>query len=81
MLPAGLSITQAETESDIGQVRELFIEYAQSLGFSLWFQNFDKELTGLPGEYSPPKGRLLVAEYQGQLAGCVALRPKEDGIC
>jgi len=81
MLPAGLSITQAETESDIGQVRELFIEYAQSLGFSLCFQNFDQELAGLPGDYSPPDGRLLLANVEGELAGCVAMHKLDPGIC
>ena len=52
--------------AQIAQARELFLEYAQSLGFSLCFQNFDKELAGLPGEYAPPEGRLLLAEYEGQ---------------
>jgi len=63
------------------QARELFLEYAASLGFSLCFQNFDQELAGLPGEYAPPEGRLLLAEYEGQLAGCVALHKLEPGIC
>src|SRR5208283_578301 len=77
----GPSLAQAETSSQIAQARELFLEYAQSLGFSLCFQNFDKEMAGLPGDYAPPEGRLLLAEYQGQLAGCVALHRLEDGIC
>ena len=77
----GFSIFQAQSPAEIAQARELFVEYAQSLGFSLCFQNFDQELAGLPGDYSPPKGSLLLAEYQGRLAGCVALRPKESGIC
>jgi ribosomal protein S18 acetylase RimI-like enzyme len=75
------SLAQAETPVQIAQCRELFLEYAQSLGFSLCFQNFDKELAGLPGDYSPPDGRLLLAEYDGQLAGCVALHKLEPGIC
>ncbi len=57
------------------------MEYANSLGFSLCFQSFDKELAGLPGDYSPPDGRLLLAEYEGQLAGCVALHRLEPEIC
>jgi putative acetyltransferase len=72
---------QAESPSQIAQARELFLEYAQSLGFSLCFQNFDKELAGLPGDYAPPRGRLLLVEYESQLAGCVALHPWETGIC
>ena len=78
---SGLSILQAESSSQIAQVRELFLEYAQSLGFSLCFQNFDKELAGLPGDYAPPEGRLLLAEFEGDLAGCVALHKLEPGIC
>jgi len=76
-----LSIAQAETPAQIAHVRELFLEYAQSLGFSLCFQSFDAELAGLPGDYAPPGGRLLLATYEGQLAGCVALHPLESQIC
>jgi putative acetyltransferase len=77
----GLAMFQAEFPTQIAQARELFLEYAQSLGFSLCFQNFDKELAGLPGDYAPPEGRLLLVEYEGQLAGCVALHKLEPGIC
>ena len=77
----GLSILQVKSPEQIAQVRELFLEYAQSLGFSLCFQNFDKELAGLPGDYAPPEGRLLLAEFDGQLAGCVALHKFEAKIC
>src|SRR5246127_325562 len=78
---AGLSMTQASTPAQIAQVRELFLEYASSLGFSLCFQNFDQELAGLPGDYSPPDGRLLLALYEGELAGCVALHKLQSEIC
>ncbi len=82
----GLTFAQAETPAQIAQARELFLEYAQSLGFSLCFQNFDQELASLPGDYAPPNGRLLLAEYEGRLAGCVALHQltsgaAEDGVC
>jgi len=72
---------QVESPAQIAQARELFLEYAQSLGFSLCFQNFDKELANLPGDYAPPEGRLLLAEYDGQLAACVALHKLEPDIC
>jgi putative acetyltransferase len=77
----GLSIFQAESPAQIAQTRELFLEYAQSLGFSLCFQNFDKELAELPGDYAPPEGRLLLAECEAQLAACVALHKSGQGIC
>src|SRR5882724_5511634 len=78
---APLQFIGVQSAAQIAQARELFLEYAQSLGFSLCFQNFDKELAALPGDYAPPDGRLLLAEYEGQLAGCVALHKLEPGVC
>ena len=72
---------QAESATQIAQARGLFLEYAKSLNFDLCFQSFDKELAGLPGDYAPPDGRLLLAEYQGQLAGCVALHKLDAQVC
>src|SRR3984957_593768 len=77
----GLSLAQAESRVQIAQARELFLEYAQSLGFSLCFQNFDQELAGLPGDYAPPHGRLLLAEYESQIAADVALHKFDTAVC
>jgi putative acetyltransferase len=77
----GLSVFQAESPTRIAQACELFREYAQSLGFSLCFQNFEEELAGLPGDYAPPHGRLLLAEYEDKLAACVALHKLDSRIC
>jgi putative acetyltransferase len=76
-----LAVLQAQTSTQISQARELFLEYAKSLGFSLCFQNFDRELAELPGDYAPPEGRLLLAEHEGSVAGCVALHRLGDDIC
>jgi ribosomal protein S18 acetylase RimI-like enzyme len=76
-----LQIAQAEYPAQIAQASELFLEYAQSLGFSLCFQGFDQELANLPGDYAPPDGRLLLAHYDNQLAASVALHKLEPGIC
>jgi len=75
------SIAQAQSQKDVAQARELFLEYAKSLGFSLCFQNFDQELANLPGDYSPPDGRLLLARLGDEIAGCVAMHKLEDDIC
>jgi len=77
----GFDLRQAESLEEIVSIRELFLEYANSLGFSLCFQSFDQELASLPGDYAPPRGRLLLATDQGVAAGCVALHPLGDGIC
>jgi putative acetyltransferase len=78
---AEFALVGAESPAQVAQARELFLEYAQSLGVNLCFQNFAEELTRLPGHYAPPGGRLLLAEYEGQLAGCAALHEWEPGIC
>jgi putative acetyltransferase len=76
-----LVFLQATSPVQLAQARELFLEYAQSLGFSLCFQNFDKELAELPGDYVPPEGRLLLAEFEGQIAACVALHKLDSTTC
>lgn len=76
-----LEIIPAVSPERIEQVRELFLEYADSLGFSLCFQGFDDELKNLPGSYAPPRGRLLLACDNRIPAGCVALRSLGDNIC
>lgn len=76
-----LQIVEVYAGNDLQIVRGLFEEYAASLGISLDFQNFDEELAMLPGEYAPPTGRLLLAFWQGQAAGCVALRKLSERVC
>jgi len=76
-----MTIVEAKSAEQIAQARELFLEYAKSLGFSLCFQSFDTELAELPGDYAPPQGRLLLAEDNGQPAGCVALHCLEPAVC
>ncbi len=63
---------------ELDAVRTIFREYADSLGIDLHFQNFDAELAQLPGEYAAPRGHLLLAEVDGAIAGCCALRPLDS---
>ncbi len=64
-----------ELPVDFEPVRTIFREYAQSLRVDLCFQDFEHELATLPGEYTAPRGTLLVAKVDGKPAGCCALRP------
>jgi len=69
-----VEISAARAAEDIASIGELFREYAASIGVDLEYQGFSSELAGLPGQYAPPSGDLLVARVNGAAAGCVALR-------
>ena len=76
-----LRINFAESQSDFDISRLLFLEYAETLGFSLCFQGFDEELENLPGKYATPKGCILLAWDKLDCGGCVGLRPLNDTVC
>src|SRR5215470_11150728 len=80
---AAATIRQATTPRDLEFARALFVEYAQWLAVDLCFQGFEAEVATLPGEYAPPRGRLLLAGAPGAAFACAALRPlaEESGCC
>lgn len=67
--------------ADLETIRRLFQEYEHHIGVDLCFQGFAAELAGLPGEYAPPTGLLLLATEKGEAAGCVAARRWSDDSC
>jgi ribosomal protein S18 acetylase RimI-like enzyme len=76
-----VTVVPAGSDHDLEETRTLFEEYAASLGFDLDFQGFDEEMAGLPGDYAPPTGCILLARCAGDAVGCVALRELESAVC
>src|SRR5688500_6097530 len=76
-----MQLIQATSEAEVQEVRKLFEEYHEWLGLNLCFQNFEGELASLPGDYVPPDGRLMLAIEGDEVAGYIALRKLDDGIC
>ena len=74
-------IVEADSPSHLADIRELFTEYAESLGIDLGFQGFDRELAELPGAYARPQGCLLLGLDADHTLGCVAVRPLDQDIC
>ena len=82
MSEATFQIGQARSQDDLRAAAALFEAYAASLDVDLSYQGFAAELAGLPGQYAPPSGALLLArDRAGAAAGCVALRPMAEAGC
>jgi putative acetyltransferase len=78
---ATITIAAPGDRLDHDAVKALFVEYAESLGFSLAYQSFESELASFPGKYAPPTGALLLARADGAAVGAVGLRQLEPTIC
>src|SRR5262245_34545542 len=71
-------VAPARSKAELEDVRVMFREYSELVAEALCFQNYDRELADLPGEYAPPGGELLIArDAQGAL-GCVGLRRHDE---
>ena len=83
-----LTIAQVKTKAEIAAMQELIREFT-AWAFTLetdsdeapTFEGLEDELATLPGEYAPPGGRLLLAKYDGQPAGCIALKRHDSTTC
>ena len=74
-----VSIRVAEFPTDAAIVRRLLGAYTAEIGMDPTMIGVTEELACLPGPYSGPKGFVLLAEAEGNVVGCVAIRPMEDG--
>ena len=72
----------ATTDQQIEDIGIVFREYYEELlKVDTCFEDFEKELEELPGEYSEPDGTLILAIEADAVAGCVALRKIDMEIC
>jgi putative acetyltransferase len=76
-----IKVVTIEDSELVVRAKELIQEYASSLGLALSFQDFEQEIVTFPAQYSQPHGRLLVAQYEDKIVGCVGLRDLGHGIC
>lgn len=76
-----IELIEAGSDREYAETRGLFEAYAHSLEFDLGFQGFAEELAGLPGDYAPPRGCILLAREAARPVGCVALRPLDAESC
>ena len=63
------------------QIRELIIEYTNSLGRDLSFQDLSGELADIAAKYTPPAGELIAAAEEGRVLGMAAYHRHSDSRC
>jgi len=87
-----LTVAQVVTAEQVKKTQTLFAEYFEFLRTDVDtdvddldevvpMAGFREEMAGLPGKYAPPDGRLLLAELDGQAAGCVAFYKLDEATC
>jgi len=76
--PPPITLFTPASAADLEATRAIFLEYADSLHVDLAFQDFSQELADLPGDYAPPRGKILLAQVEDSIAGCCALRPLDN---
>lgn len=71
-----------EEGEELNCIRTLFREYENELDADICFQSFEAELKDPLKKYGPPAGDLVLACWNDETAGCIALsRLKEEGVC
>jgi len=76
-----VKICEGQFPEHLDVIRDMFREYANTLGIDLAFQDFASELASLPGKYAAPHGRILLAVKNEEVVGCVAMRPLDQNVC
>lgn len=87
----GITLTRAEGAADMAVMAGLMRDYlvwhhARYAAFRAeterYFDHkgYQAEIDGLPGDYAPPRGCILLARQGGAALGCVALRDRGEGI-
>ena len=86
-----LKIYPVETNKDIENARKLFEEYADFVKELMgkyshsWadyhYHKILNEAQSIPEEYIHPKGCLLLAKYQDEITGCIAISEIETDLC
>src|SRR5690606_15688313 len=62
-------------------VLSIWREFIANSPVNLDYQNNEAEFANLPGKYAAPKGCILLADQNGEIEGCIALREVNADIC
>jgi hypothetical protein len=73
-------ITEEGPEPDM--LPQLFRDYEKEPDENIRFQGFEAELKDPLKKYGPPSGDLILAYWNDEVAGCIAITQMKDvGVC
>ena len=89
---SSIEIIHATTQEQLDEVRDLILTFlkwhlqrhtddAELINEYFDEKDFEQELATLPGKYAKPGGSLLLALYNNQVVGCVALKKIDNDSC
>lgn len=77
-----ITLHAAHTPELLDVARELCREYAAAPHVAIRWPDSERDIAGLPGEYAPPKGSILVAKDADRPIGFGCIRQlDEPGVC
>ena len=74
-------VRRALFPADRAAILDIWREYVASPAADLSFQDNEREFADLPGKYAGPGGGVLLADRNGAIEGCIAMRRVDDRIC
>ncbi|WP_174274760.1 GNAT family N-acetyltransferase [Sphingomonas bacterium] len=74
-------IRHAIFPDDTASVLSIWREFIANSPVNLDYQGYDADFANLPGKYAAPNGRVLLADRDGEIEGCIALREVSIAIC
>jgi putative acetyltransferase len=74
-------IRHAIFPQDTASVRGIWHEFIANSPVNLDYQGNEAEFANLPGKYAAPRGCILLADRNGEIEGCIAMREVSPEIC
>jgi GNAT superfamily N-acetyltransferase len=74
-------IRHAIFPDDEASVLSIWREFIANSPVDLGYQDNDAEFANLPGKYATPRGCVLLADRDGEVEGCIALREVSAEVC
>lgn len=76
-----ITLRRARLPDDEAAVLAIWREYIASVTVSLAFQDNETDFANLSAHYGPPTGAVILAEREGSVVGCVAMRALSQPVC